>query len=123
MNGFQILALTLLVLLVLVTIEAAARGGIRKRIATLWLVVWTIAGVAIAWPRSTGLIASALGIGRGADLILYSTVVVTMVGFFYVYTRFRRLDRQLTLLVRRLATTNAQPPLTGTGEQAPAPRP
>lgn len=111
MNGFQILALTLLVMIVVVTFEAAARGGIRKRIATLWLLVWGAAGTAVVWPQSTALVATALGIGRGADLILYCTVVATMVGFFYVYTRFRRLDRQLTLLVRRLAVLNAQPPI------------
>jgi hypothetical protein len=29
-----------------------------------------------------------------------------LVGFFYIYTRFRRMDRSLTLLVRRLAVDN-----------------
>lgn len=118
MNGFQILALTLLVLIVIVTFEAAARGGIRKRVATLWLLVWTAAGTAVVWPRSTAVVATALGIGRGADLILYCTVVATMIGFFYVYTRFRRLDRQLTLLVRHLAMLNAQSPLTDENRDA-----
>lgn len=122
MNGFQILALTALVMLLIVTVHKAARGGIRKRIATLWLMVWGAAGTALVWPQSTALVARALGIGRGADLILYCTVVATMVGFFYVYTRFRRLDRQLTLLVRRLAVLNAQQPATGDrGESRPDP--
>lgn len=121
MNGFQILALTLLVMIVVVTFEAAARGGIRKRIATLWLLVWAAAGTAVVWPQSTALVATALGIGRGADLILYCTVVATMIGFFYVYTRFRRLDRQLTLLVRRLAVLNAQPPRDDTDRESSVP--
>jgi hypothetical protein len=35
--------------------------------------------------------------------VLYSSVLAMLVGFFYIYTRFRRMDRSLTLLVRRLA--------------------
>ena len=68
-----------------------------------WMLVWIGTGLAALWPRSTMLAARALGIGRGADLIMYCSVFVTLVGFFYIYTRFRRLDRALTLLVRRLA--------------------
>lgn len=119
MNAFQILVLTLLALLVIATIDAAARGGIRKRIATLWFVVWFSAAGALAWPQSTALVANALGIGRGADLVMYSSVFVTMVGFFYVYTRFRRLDRQITLLVRRLAIANAKMPSADASGDAP----
>ena len=38
-----------------------------------------------------------------------------VVAFFYTYTRFKRVERQLTLLVRRLAIQNAALPNTVTG--------
>ena len=110
MNGFQYLVGALLALLVVITLRAGMRGGIRKRIAAFWVLVWISAGVAALWPRSTVLVARALGIGRGADLILYCSVFVMLIGFFYIYTRFRRLDRALTLLVRQLAIENALAP-------------
>jgi hypothetical protein len=72
-------------------------------VAVFWLLVWATAGVAALWPRTTMVVARALGIGRGADLILYCSVFVMLIGFFYVYTRFRKLDRAFTLLVRELA--------------------
>ena len=122
MNAFQILALTFLTVLAVLTVEAAARGGIRKRIASFWLFIWIAAAVAFAWPRAVGLLAKALGIGRGADLVMYCSVVMTLVGFFYTYTRFRRLDRQLTLLVRRLAIAGAKGPAERDGA-APPPHP
>jgi hypothetical protein len=103
MNAFQYLAGALMLVLVVTTLRGAMRGGIRKRVAVFWLLVWAGAGVAAMWPRSTMLVARALGIGRGADLILYSSVFVMLIGFFYVYTRFRKLDRAFTLLVRELA--------------------
>jgi hypothetical protein len=111
MNLFQTLVLGLFVVLAVFTISAGMRGAVRKRIVTFWLVVWLAGSVAIVWPHSTAVIAHALGIGRGADLLLYSSVLVMCVAFFYVYTRFRRLDRQITLLVRRLAIQNAEPRL------------
>ena len=107
MNMFQGLVLMLFSLLTAVTLSAAARGMVRKRIVALWLSLWSLGAVAIIWPRSTMLIARWLGIGRGADLLLYLSVLLMLVGFFYVYGRFRRLDRQITLLVRRLAIETA----------------
>jgi hypothetical protein len=48
---------------------------------------------------------------------------VMCVAFFYVYTRFRRLDRQLTLLVRKLAIQHAEVGLVPTSSAPPPKRP
>jgi small membrane protein len=108
MNTFQGAALMVFSLLTAMTLSAGVRGMVRKRIVAVWLAIWTIGALAIVWPRSTFLVARWLGIGRGADLLLYLSVLFMLVGFFYVYGRFRRLDRQITLLVRRLAIENAE---------------
>ena len=107
MNTFQYLVVALIALLSVATLRSAARGGIRKRIAIFWMVIWLSAGALALWPRSTMLVAHFLGIGRGADLVLYCTAFATLVGFFYIYVRFRRLDRSLTLLVRQIAIERA----------------
>ena len=107
MNVFQYLVVALMLLLSVATLRSATRGGIRKRIAIFWLMVWFGAGTIALWPRSTMLVARALGIGRGADLVLYCTAFATLVGFFYIYVRFRRLDRSMTLLVRQIAVERA----------------
>ncbi len=108
MNTFQGLVLMLFSLLSAVTLSAAVRGLVRKRIVALWMSIWSLGAVLIVWPRSTMLVARSLGIGRGADLLLYLSVLLMLVGFFYVYGRFRRLDRQITLLVRKLAIETAE---------------
>jgi hypothetical protein len=115
MSGFQYLVSALLVVLVYLTLRSAVRGAIRRRIAAFWLLVWIGAGVAALWPQGTLLAARVLGIGRGADLVMYCSVLAMLAGFFYIYTRFRRLDRAFTLLVRRLAIENPQLP-PGTSE-------
>ncbi|MEY4580652.1 MAG: hypothetical protein RL701_5355 [Pseudomonadota bacterium] len=111
MNLFQSLVLLLFSVLFALTVSAGMRGTVRMRIVVFWSSLWVLGSVAIVWPRSTALLARALGIGRGADLVLYSSVLVMIVAFFYTYTRFKRVERQLTLLVRRLAIQNAEQPV------------
>jgi hypothetical protein len=121
MNLFQGLTLALLVGLTLFTLSAGMRGA-RKRVVAFWLTVWCVGAASIVWPHATAVVAHRLGIGRGADLLLYVSVLVMFVAFFYVYTRFRRMDRQITLLVRRLAIQNAAPaaPVSAASRPAPA---
>jgi len=103
MTIFQSLAIAVIVLLGIATIRVVRKGEARKRVAALWFVLWISGAVATLWPESTMVLAHALHIGRGADLVMYCSILATFAGFFYVYTRFRRLDRQLTQLVRQLA--------------------
>ena len=107
MNLFQTLALVAIAALFVLTLVAAVRGWATRRDALLWALLWLVAGVAIMWPGVTKVIANALGIGRGADLVLYCAVVVMMLGFLMVYVRLRRIRREMTLLVRELAMRDA----------------
>ena len=107
MNLFQTLALIAIAALFVLTLVAAVRGWATRRDALLWALLWLVAGVAIMWPGVTKVIANALGIGRGADLVLYCAVVVMMIGFLMVYVRLRRIRREMTLLVRELAIRDA----------------
>jgi hypothetical protein len=107
MNLFQILALVVVVGLLVLTLVAAVRGWFTRRETILLSALWLAAGVAIVWPGVTKAIANLLGIGRGADLLLYCSVVVMMVGFVMIYARLRRIRRELTLLVRHMAIRDA----------------
>lgn len=103
MNLFQILALIVLSMLLVFTLIALVNRWVTRRETLIWSVVWIVAGWAVVRPEITGVVARVLGIGRGADLILYCSVVVMMIGFMMVYVRLRRLRHDMTLLVRELA--------------------
>lgn len=114
MNAFQILALLVVGGLFLLSLTALLKGWATRREAVVWMLIWMAAAIAIIWPGVTKIIANALGIGRGADLLLYCTVVAMMVGFLMIYARMRRLRRELTLLVRHLAIRDAATNLSPT---------
>lgn len=107
MNLFQIIAIAVVGLLLVLILAAVGRGWTTRREGFVWALVFLTAGTAILWPRLTVVIAKVMGIGRGADLLLYCAVVTMMIGFLMTYSRLQRLRRELTLLVRQLAIERA----------------
>jgi len=107
-NLFQVLAVSVLACLFVLTIVATATRRTSRREGFFWSLVWLVAAIAVIRPDLTVVVARALGIGRGADLVLYCSVVVMLIGFMMVYVRLRDLRRSVALLVRELAIRDAQ---------------
>ncbi|WP_034240726.1 DUF2304 domain-containing protein [Saccharomonospora iraqiensis] len=63
---------------------------------------------AVLFPGHVTLLAHALGIGRGADLLLYMLVVAFLFGMLNTYLRFRGTTQQITELARTLAIREAE---------------
>ena len=103
MTTFQTLVCLLFGSLMVLCLGAALRGTVPKRVVAAALVLWTAGILAAIWPWTVASAAHALGIGRGSDLVLYLTTLGLAVACVYSYVRFRRVERQLTMLVRRLA--------------------
>lgn len=120
MNLFQILALSVVGCLLILTVAAILRGWASRREGVFWTMLWLASAATLLWPDLTRMLARQLGIGRGADLLLYCTVVVGLVGFLMFYVRLRRLRRELTLLVRQLAIKDA---VTSTSPPSPSASP
>jgi len=110
MSVFQIVALTVLAALFAGNLVIVFRGQVSRRVGLPWCALWLAAAAAIVWPYSTTLVAKILGIDRGADLVSYSFVLVALIGFYMIYARLRRLNADVTLLVRHLAIQNAIAP-------------
>ena len=108
MNAFQIVVVSLLAMLAIITVRSAISGRARKRVTIFWMLVWLTGAAATIWPNITRDVARKLGIGRGTDLVLYCSVLLLVTGLFYVYTRLRHMDRTMTLLVRELAIERAR---------------
>ena len=115
MTIFQIILLAIVGLLLAATLTGLVKGWIGRPAGTLVTLIWIVAAAAVIWPKITTRVASAVGIGRGADLVLYCAIIVMMVGFFMTYVRLHRLQRDLTLLVRHVALDEARE-TSGKGE-------
>jgi small membrane protein len=112
-----LIAGTLGLVLLLLRSRAAARTRAWKRLILLALVASAI--VTILNPDLTTRVANFVGVGRGADLLLYLLIAVfvyVVVGF---YLKFRDVERQLTVLARRQAVDEALRRVEGGSDRNP----
>lgn len=108
LTSFQSIALIIAAVVLAATLAAAASHAVDWRTAFAWGALWIVAGVAILRPSITVAVAHALGIGRGADLVFYCGILGMLFGFFFVYVRIKRLESEITRLVRTLAIRDAE---------------
>lgn len=110
MTSFQWIAFLVLGLSFAATLTLTVRRRIAPRVGFAWGMLWIAAAIAIARPELTAIVARFLGIGRGTDLVLYVAILGMVFGFFAVYVRMRRIESDLTKVVRELAIRSAEPP-------------
>ncbi|BEP12677.1 hypothetical protein acdb102_09880 [Acidothermaceae bacterium B102] len=79
------------------------RAG-RKAFFALFAV---FAVVAVADPGLTTDVANAVGVGRGADLLLYLLVIVFLFFALHVYVLFKKQERVIVRLARAMALQEA----------------
>ena len=109
MNPFQWITLPIVGLL----LAADLRGLLFKRPffrrdRMIRCVIWLAAGVAIYDPDVTAIAANAIGIKRGADLLLYLLVLTFIATSFFFYSRQIQLERTITKIVRYIAIQEAK---------------
>jgi hypothetical protein len=110
-----------LVLIAVVILVAArllrgrgARTQAARRLGLLLfagLAVWSI-----LFPSVVTLIAKAVGVGRGTDMVLYALVVAFLSFTVTTYVRFREFEARYTKMARRLALDEAGPPQAAASE-------
>jgi small membrane protein len=108
MNFFQPLMLPVLAAALGVELVGLVRKPAVRRLRLLRAAVWAVAAVAIANPEVPQAVANRIGIGRGADLVLYLFVLAFLGVSFYFYSGYIRLQGQLTEVVRHLAIQDAR---------------
>lgn len=74
----------------------------------IWFLLWLAVLVVFWQPESTNYLANFLGIGRGADLIVYLSIVIIFYLLFRVFVRLNKIDADITKLTREDAIKNVK---------------
>lgn len=113
MSGIQILLLTGIILLSLYFIFRLQRSVLD----ILLLVIMSCTGIFfIVVPETTNKIAHAIGVGRGADLIFYLSILLFWFVCLKLYSKIRRMERMITEIIRTNAILNAKETKSQDGE-------
>jgi len=107
MSGIQLILLTGVAFICLYFVIR-----VRKKSVDLFFLTLMIGAaiVFIIWPDVTNRIANWLGVGRGADLIFYTSILIFWFVILKLYTRIRQLEKSFTQIIREDALRKASPP-------------
>ena len=105
MNGIQII---LLIGVIFIGFYFLVR--LRRKVLDIFTlsVMICCALILIIWPDSSNFIADKLGVGRGADLVFYISILIFWFVILKLYARLRNLERDFTRFVRENALNNAR---------------
>lgn len=119
MSLFQAIVVPSLILVAILVLVETSLRAVPWRIGLLWTGLWLSAAILIAFPAGTAVIAKSVGIGRGADLVLYGATLVGLGVSLYFYRRCRHLEELLTGVMRREALRAACRGHSTTGSERP----
>lgn len=107
MPAIKIILLLVVLCLIVWGFRNRQRTSMRAGVRVLALGVAGFAALAIAEPSITTRFANLIGVGRGADLLLYVAVVTFGVSTVGLYLRARQLEQRLNALARAFAINAA----------------
>ncbi|MCS7014543.1 MAG: DUF2304 domain-containing protein [Gemmatales bacterium] len=117
MTAFQWITVPTLLALFLWDMWHLGRGPLTTGSRLLRMTLWLSAALAILRPDWVQKIAEWLGIGLGANLVLYLFALAFLWTSFFLYSRIVRLRQDVTDVVRQLAILRAE---RGGGHGAPS---
>lgn len=85
-------------------------GAMSWRELAFWLLFWAGALTVVIWPGETARFADLLGIQRGADAVVYASVILVYYLVFRIYIKLNVIGHDITRLVRALAVEEAEKP-------------
>lgn len=84
----------------------------RSRFVGFGLLFLSVIGVPLVlFPDAATGVANLLGVGRGADLLIYVLFILVLLSLLVIHALIRDINQRLTRVVRTLALATVDPPL------------
>lgn len=119
MRPSQFFLLTFVLIALTKAIYSYKQRGMRAPNGLLWTLVWIGTACIIIFPDATSFVAHLLGIGRGADLIMYASLLLIFYLIFRIHLTLARIEQEITEIVRAIALERlTEPTDSGAGNGA-----
>lgn len=107
--------LVILVLLIIYRVIIKWRQGfLAFRDAIFWMGFWLVVGAIVLVPETTSFMARMVGVGRGADLVVYLSIVLIFYIIFQITVKIEKIERNITKIVRQVAVSGKEEKVPGT---------
>jgi len=111
MKPIQFLLLAFVLAALIKVMHSYSQGGMQRRSFLFWTLVWLGTATIITFPDATSWLAHVLGIGRGADLILYTSLLISFYLILRIHLLLARLEQEITAIVRAIALERLAEPV------------
>jgi hypothetical protein len=111
--GQTVIKIILVVVLAAFAVFLMIPGRGQRHVAIrrlVMLALFALVVLAVIFPTAVTAVAHLVGVGRGADLLLYGLIVVFAGNSILVQRRHRNTEREITILARQLAILQASKP-------------
>lgn len=102
----MLIQLILILIILAIIFHSLSQWRSRKigRLAFgLWLLLWLAALIIVVFPKLTSWLANLVGIGRGADLVIYLALIAAFYLLFKLLMRLEKMEKDISKIVRTLA--------------------
>lgn len=103
MLGIQLLITLFALFAVVRTIRQFRAGRLSALWGAVWLLFWIVVVVLVFLPNTTQILADVLGVGRGADLVIYVALVALFYLQFKLFVKIESVEQEVSTLVRKIA--------------------
>src|SRR3989339_1443788 len=79
------------------------RGALTIVWFLFWVIFWFAAGLVAVTPQTTDVIARFVGVGRGADVVIYVSLTALFYFIFRLYVKIEQVESEVTHLERKLS--------------------
>ncbi len=79
------------------------KGALTIAWLLFWLVFWVLVALVAFLPQTTDVLARLVGVGRGADVVIYLSLIVLFYLVFRIYIKIEHVESGITRLVRSRA--------------------
>ena len=99
----QYILILAIVLILSQTLNKFRAKNISLREFLFWVIFWLLVAAAILMPKATVFLANYLGVGRGADLVVYASLIFVFYMIFRLFVRQQKIERDISKIVEEVA--------------------
>lgn len=99
----QYILVLAIVLILLQTLNKFRAKNISLREFLFWVIFWLTVAAAILMPKATDFLAKYLGVGRGADLVVYASLIFVFYMIFRLFAHQQKIEGDISKIVEEIA--------------------
>ena len=100
MQPIQAVLIVFFLLAIIKVVSRYRSAELTLKESVAWVIFWVVAGVVAIQPNLTADVAKLLGVGRGADVVVYASLVALFFIVFRLMVKIEKLNREITKVVR-----------------------